>query len=50
MTESEETLWQYADESRDRIEALEERVGDLQKTVSVLLHVVENLLEKKDGK
>lgn len=49
MTESEMTMWQYADESRDRIEALEKKVEDMENAWTVFMNLMAKHLENENG-
>lgn len=50
MTEKEMHIWQYADESRDRIEALEKKVEGMEQAWIVFMKLMAEHLEKENGK
>ena len=49
MTDEELTMWQYLDESRDRIEALEADNKELRATLVVLINLLNDKMEITNG-
>ena len=49
MTDEELTMWQYLDESRDRIEALEAKNKELETAFAVFMTLIAEKMEINNG-
>lgn len=49
MTEQEMQIWQYADETRDRVEALEEKMEAFEQSWTVFMKLMAKHLENENG-